>query len=288
MRGDSNYLFHRTDFFAVREGRLRQIEAKINEIEPNRLLNSSVEDLVTYFAESFKLDTPRLRRDEAVVDQREDRVQIYDVFAERPIEVTGTVVELVVPFDGDGEIFGVRPSTWSSMTPRAHVGAMELTIQVTGREMRPDQVKQELDQQLNLIDQHLGWLRADTTSFNASIPQLARTQIERRRAKVLADQSLVSNLGFNLKKRPDALRTYSAPIARKRIEPRMAPASAAPFRPEPTLAEAEYANILDIMNNMALVMERSPSAFTSIDEEDLRQHFLVQLNGQYDVLAQDI
>jgi hypothetical protein len=28
-------------------------------------------------------------------------------------------------------------------------------------------------------------------------------------------------------------------------------------------------------------MERSPSAFTMIDEEDLRQHFLVQLNGHY-------
>jgi hypothetical protein len=30
------------------------------------------------------------------------------------------------------------------------------------------------------------------------------------------------------------------------------------------------------------VMERSPSAFASMGEEDIRQHFLVQLNGQFE------
>ena len=36
------------------------------------------------------------------------------------------------------------------------------------------------------------------------------------------------------------------------------------------------------MSNMALVMERSPSAFATMDEESLRSHFLVQLNGHYE------
>ena len=36
------------------------------------------------------------------------------------------------------------------------------------------------------------------------------------------------------------------------------------------------------MNNMVAVMERSPKAFRDMKEEDLRQHFLVQLNGQYE------
>ena len=33
---------------------------------------------------------------------------------------------------------------------------------------------------------------------------------------------------------------------------------------------------------MTHVMERSPSAFASMDEETLRQHFLVQLNGHFE------
>ena len=34
--------------------------------------------------------------------------------------------------------------------------------------------------------------------------------------------------------------------------------------------------------NLTLVMERSPVSFRSMDEETLRQHFLVQLNGQFE------
>jgi hypothetical protein len=45
---------------------------------------------------------------------------------------------------------------------------------------------------------------------------------------------------------------------------------------------AEYEHILEIMSNMVHVIERSPEAFKGMREEDLRQHFLVQLNGQYE------
>lgn len=59
-------------------------------------------------------------------------------------------------------------------------------------------------------------------------------------------------------------------------------ASAAPFKPEPTLSDADYEHILGVVQNMVHVMERSPSAFVSMDEESLRFHFLVQLNGHYE------
>lgn len=54
------------------------------------------------------------------------------------------------------------------------------------------------------------------------------------------------------------------------------------FVPEPALSEKEYENILSIMRGMVRVMERSPNAFRNHEEEDLRWHFLIQLNGQYE------
>lgn len=38
---------------------------------------------------------------------------------------------------------------------------------------------------------------------------------------------------------------------------------------------------MSVIHNMARVMEYSPSAFARMDEESLRFHFLVQLNGHY-------
>jgi hypothetical protein len=43
-----------------------------------------------------------------------------------------------------------------------------------------------------------------------------------------------------------------------------------------------YEKILDTISNMTLVMERCPSVFANIDEESLRQHLLVPLNGLYE------
>ena len=62
----------------------------------------------------------------------------------------------------------------------------------------------------------------------------------------------------------------------------MPPASTQAFKPEPTLLENDYNNILSILENMTHVMERSPKAFKDINEEALRMHFLMQLNGQYE------
>lgn len=98
----------------------------------------------------------------------------------------------------------------------------------------------------------------------------------------MADQSLVASLGFKLKQRSDSSKTYVAPEVRRKITPKLPPASLLPYKPEPTLDEADYEHILEVIENMAQVMERSPSAFSAMDEESLRSHFLVQLNGHYE------
>lgn len=69
---------------------------------------------------------------------------------------------------------------------------------------------------------------------------------------------------------------------RRKVKSSPPRASTAPYKPEPALEMAEYENILQILRNMAHVMELSPSAFKGMGEEDLRTHFLVQLNGHYE------
>src|SRR5205814_1527548 len=77
------------------------------------------------------------------------------------------------------------------------------------------------------------------------------------------------------------LQTYTVPVVRRKLPIERPTASSAPYTPEPELDLQEYEHILTIISNMAVVMERSPSAFFRMQEEDLRTHFLVQLNGQY-------
>ena len=253
----------------------------------NRLLNTSVDDLCEYFEDKFRINVPVLHEDQIVVSQEETKIDVsrdpmrFIRDRSRPFYMTGTVVEATVPFSGDSEAFKVRPTSFTAVLPSGTVNNDSLVIRVAGTDLEPQQVKGEIDRRLADIRKYLEWLRGDASGFNEGIRLLAREQIDRRRQKLLSDQSLVANLGFPLKERTDAPRTYRAPNVQRRITPTMPPASTAPFEPEPTLGNDDYENILSIMTSMALVMERSPSAFTEMDEEALRTHFLVQLNGQY-------
>ncbi len=93
----------------------------------------------------------------------------------------------------------------------------------------------------------------------------------------------MAGLGFKMKARPGQSETFAAPNVRRQIRTAapMPPASRLPFKPEPTLPNDDYEHILSVLGNMVGVMEQSPGAFRAIDEESLRTHFLVQLNGHY-------
>lgn len=78
----------------------------------------------------------------------------------------------------------------------------------------------------------------------------------------------------------EGTRTQILPRVRRRLRPAMSFRAA-----DPSLEMDHYEDILDTLQHMAFVIERSPSAFKSLDEETLRHHFLVQLNGRYDGAA---
>jgi hypothetical protein len=92
-----------------------------------------------------------------------------------------------------------------------------------------------------------------------------------------------AQLGYPIRRRADAPDTYRVPTVPKRPVRPPAPASKpAGWQPKPAMAIEVYEDVLRVVTNMVEVIERSPATFRTLDEEALRDHFLVQLNGQYD------
>lgn len=191
------------------------------------------------------------------------------------------MIEFTVPFSGEADAFKIRPSTYRS-APIASLRDEALILTISGHQLGSEYVKSEVSASLRDIKEHLDWLRPDVNAFNEQIQKAARNQIEQRRNRLLANQQLVASLGYRLKERPASPATYTAPQIRRKIGPSLPPASTKPYEPEPILGMADYEHILNVLSNMAMTMERSPSVFSGIDEEALRFHFLVQLNGHYE------
>ncbi len=289
LNGNEKELFSRRDWFDVERNQKKLLEEEVASMDGNRLLNTSVDDLCTYFVGKYSIDNvPTLRIEEIVVDQRETQIDVSrdpmrNVSARsRPAYVTGTEIEYSMPFEGDRNVFEVRPTKYTWNPPRGHIVDGELRIYIRGIDLAPDAVKREFEKTLGLIEQYLQTLRANTSNLNSQIPSIAHNSVENRRQKLLADRNLVSSLGYGIKQREGVTRTYVAPKVRRKVTPILPPASSKPYKPEPTLPMDEYEHILEVIQNMALVIERSPSEFASMKEETLRSHFLVQLNGHYE------
>ena len=281
-------LFNDVDWHSVQQNQKDRMNGEIAGMDGNRLLNTAVGDLADYFTEKYRVDPPILDEEGIHVDQREVQMDVsrdqnrFISDRSRPFTVAATAVDVTIPFSGDAELFKVQPTSYTSMPPRGRVNGDHLMVSFHGTNFEPERLRQSIDRQIQSIGSYLETLRGNAEGLNNELPRLANEQIEYRRKKLLGDQSLVASLGFPMKTRADAPGTYSAPEVRRRIQPKMPAASTVPYKPEPVLTGEDYEHILSVINNMVQVMERSPSAFLSIDEEALRSHFLVQLNGHYE------
>jgi hypothetical protein len=275
--------FSRANMFSVLEMQRREADKAINAINPDVLLNTPTDDLVKTIVDTYKLDVPVLQRDDAHMDEpREITITKQDYG--RTVDVQGTILVLHVPFAGDPGMFWIQPTSYDSAPPSGNLNGQEMILKMRGNNLSSETVEKHFNSVLDDFERYLNWQRPNAENFVTELQQRARAEIEHRKTRLLADRNLVANLPFKIKGRADAPKTYVAPLTRKNVIQRP-PAVTAPFKPEPAMDAAIYNEILDIMHSMTLVMERSPSAFVKMGEEDIRQQFLVQLNGRFEGAA---
>lgn len=283
----NDYLFNSVDWFSVDRNQSQRMLSEIDGVDAERLLNTSVGDLAVYFSRKYTVEVPVLDLENLTVDEKEKKIDVsgdpYRVIWDnsRPFYVNGSEVEVEIPFEGDPEVFKIQPTSYDLNPPRAVIRGQLLGFSVTGTNLNADGVRAEIDGRIKSIQAYLNTLVANAAGLNGRLEGEARSAIEVRRTKLLASRSMVSALGFKIKERSGAPKTFVPEDVRRKISPVMPPASTAPFKPEPVLANSDYEHILTVMQSMTQVMELSPSAFFDVDEEALRSHFLVQLNGHY-------
>jgi len=128
----------------------------------------------------------------------------------------------------------------------------------------------------------LKWASDDIGHFNKTLRDQALQRLQALKEKYLKDRDMIAALGVPVRPRAGASLTYAAPVVRKKLVIQKPVVATGAFKPEPELLMEHYEHILGVIGNMGQVMERSPSAFATIDEENLRMHFLVPLNGHYE------
>lgn len=267
---------------------MQEMWQEVESMDENRLLNTAPDDLKKYLVDKYIVMPITLLRDQwyadhqdVPVDVRHDRRRWIDDRS-RPAMVPGERVDVRIPFQGEAELFYAKANTFTMNPPRAVIEKNELLLRIESPADQPRDVRPLVDRTLADIEQHLGWQRPMIEAHNVALLDAVEQAIHQRRSRLLAQSQRAEALGIPIRRRADAPKTYAVPTVRRKATPTLPPATTAQFKPEPALAMELYEQALKIVQDMALVMERSPEAFKSMDEEALRQHFLVQLNAQFE------
>lgn len=161
----------------------------------------------------------------------------------------------------------------------------ELRFTYVRRDQDGAALKREFTDNLASIKSYLVELYRTAEQFDRELGPYVRGLIAERKGRLLEHAKMVASLEFPIRERAGAPKTYAVPVNRRQIVIPRPKAPSAKFQPEPVLSPEVYENILSIIKNMVTVMEQSPRAFDEMKEEDLRTHFLVQLNGQLEGAA---
>jgi hypothetical protein len=285
-----NYLFYKNgELRDYLERKKLEIKNEIYRFDEDYILNISEEDLVGSLRKKYVLNPPILKTDEKYqLEPKEIDIDVSQDYGRaifdrsNPFYVKGTLITIVIPFEGNGELFHFQPSTWSTIFPQGKIIGNELFLEYSTTHHDPDYLKREIEQNIQTIQSYLSWIKNDVDNFNNSLESYIRDLVKTRKEKLLKDRNLVSNLDIPIRKRSDAHWTYSIPVKPKKINIELPKVQSEKFKPEPTLAMEIYEEILKILENMILTIERSPKTFSKLKEEELRDFFLVMLNSNFE------
>ena len=290
----SGILFNRGRLTDLTRAYPRKMQDEVDGWDRNKVLAASESDLIDYLVRKYILDAPRLRpreewdsaADEVTVDVSHDFRRAAFADGGRVL-VPGHRVSVRVPFEGDPDLFEYRPSTYDLNPPRAELCKRESTLVLTFNVPQDDadaeKINQDLNNEIARIDRYLGQIRDDCATWNSGLRETATKCLERRKRRLLEQAKLLGQLGIPLKRREVADNVFSIPVARRsRPRLRVPETPLEVFEPEPTIASDDYEFILDLISKLAISIEQSPTTFSRLPEEHIRDHILVVLNTHFE------
>jgi hypothetical protein len=286
-----DFLFSTAELASALENNKARMRQEILETPEDYLLNVDLEEWISHLVAKHSITPLMLRRNEMAaedlgetrVDVRYDRANRAISDTSQPVYMPGRSVKVTVPFDGDPDLFELRPNSFTSNPPRAAIQGQDLvkTFTFPTDTQRPD-IKVEMEYLLSVVQQWSGWSTDAVSQHNAELEQLARETIQTRRERVLGDHAHLDDLGIPVRRRSDAPETYAAPgIARRKpVAPKAA--GDAPTAPEPTMVGALYEHIVSLIRAWGRAVERTPAPHRDANEETLRDALLPMLNTHYE------
>jgi hypothetical protein len=274
-------LFSQRSLTTLLRDQVHKMENTIDELSDDVFLQNSPVDMIEAISQEAYLQPLELYQGKGVSHAP---IEVNNsIVGTSAVPISGFRYTVEVPYTGASGLFNHQPETYDLDKPTAQLNSHSMRgslifSRIATAEVTEEELAASFDAEIVKVRKYIGYQALQIDPFNASLKDEAARIIHGRRDRLLKARHIAASLGYPLHQRPGAPLTYVTPIVRRKITANIS----GTFQPEPTIEEAEYQNILRIIENMSFVMERNPRVFSTAPEETIRDHYLVQLNGQYE------
>lgn len=278
-----NRLFRTYELSNLLGQQTQNIIGKIQSEKDEYLANINQDEYLKHIQTEFEITTPTLLEEQIYCETNQKKIEVRDHFDRGMIFIDGIEITVFIPFEGDKILLLCRANTWCTSAPTGSIQDNKILIkfQMPFQNAETFNLESQLSPIIKAIKDNIAFTDKDLNTFNSNIKTVAQNAINAKVSNYNKFNNLVKNIPYPIKRDDNVPMTFEIPQVVRKPKISKPEANVSKSEPEPTLSNEEYDHIIKICSDMSLVIERNPKVFTDIDEESLRTHFLVQLNGHY-------
>lgn len=285
-----NYPFSNAQLSDFLEGHLETVLQKIRGLGTEYVLKASPTEIESHFVDEARLDPLVLHSDQLTLDsQTAIEVEISGfnravMPGDNPY-VRGTLLKFDIPYEGTRELWRYRPWAFATISlPKVDIRDDHISFYQHFPDDSPpgsDSLKAQIDKETRALRQAIEAVNQQVNEYNTIAPVSIRAALDQRIQQARTTTSVVEGLGVPLK-RTSTPPAYAMPLTRRPSPRALPPVETQPYRGEHFLRLDDYDYILGVTKSLGVGMERAPDSFAMMDEEDIRNQFLLHLNGHYE------
>lgn len=281
-RRSRNHAFAKYDLSRVLEGQRLKLAETIRGESEDYLLNVNREDYLKHAVEKFSISLLEIHADRLSAEPEEMLIPAEMFSAEFSVRSGQSYPKLVftyhLPFSGDPELLDMQANVFGSWTPSIVVQGQTITWDYVDFQQNAEETQRRANEIVRSLQESARNLNNQLEQHNGALRAQAEQIFDVRKQQLLDRRNYLQALKIPIRATNATSGTYAAPAPRK-IEPVMPKPTVTDrgYKPEPTLDDSIYHQILKVIHDVGTSFEKLPSTYANKDEETLRDHFLIAL-----------
>ena len=206
-----------------------------------------------------------------------------------PFYIPAQLIKISIPYSGDQRLWNLQPNPCRLNIPQANIqspqdpypGEVVLEFVSAGDALREDQLKTDIERQIEQIKYNIDSLSANVAEHNNALRKFIENRVSQRRKEILRMKGFLERLDIPLRRNPNAPSIEPMILPRRTVRPLPSPPGQE-FKPDPGIIDQHHEHILGVIRHVIATFETTPATYRNLDERDLRNILLAHLNGHYD------